>query len=243
MKTVILAGGFAKRLWPLTKETPKPLLPVAGKPIIEYVLEKVLPLRGMEKVYISINEKFKDKFTEWLEGYQEKEKVELVVEPALSEEEKFGAVAAWRYLIEKKGIEGDLMVVAGDNMFDFDLEKLMDLFEVKKAPVFALFDVEDFKLAEKYGIVKLDTEGKVTGFEEKPENPKSTLASTAIYIFPKETLSLIQEYLDSGGSPDQPGKFLIWLYMKQDVYGLVYSGKWFDIGSFEELDKAREELG
>ncbi|MFQ5648123.1 MAG: nucleotidyltransferase family protein [Candidatus Aenigmatarchaeota archaeon] len=242
MEAVILAGGFAKRLWPLTKETPKPLLEVGGKPILEHVLGKILALEEVGRVRISINKKFEPKFQEWLSAFPERARIELLVEPSLSEEEKFGSIAAWQYLIEQKGIKDDLMSVSGDNIFGFDLGRLLEFYREKRAVTFALSDVGDLELAKKYGIVQLDETGKVVGFEEKPEQPKSTLASTGVYIFPKEALGLIKEYLDQGGRPDQPGRFLAWLHKRQPVYGMVFREKWFDIGSLEELERARREI-
>jgi len=242
MEAVILAGGFAKRLWPLTKEMPKPLLRVAGRPILEWVLEKVLEL-DVKKVYISVNQKFEPQFQEWLSSFPKKGRIELVVEPTLSEEQKFGAVAAWQYLIEQKGIKDDLLSVSGDNLFKFDLKELIEISREENAVVFGVFDVESTELARKYGIVELDQNGKVVSFEEKPEHPKSTLASTGIYVFPRNKLHLIKEYLSQGGSPDQPGRFLAWLYKREPVYGKVFLEEWIDIGSFEELERARREWG
>ncbi len=242
MIAVILAGGFAKRMWPLTENQPKALLPIAGRPIIEYIIDKIMALDGIDKILVSTNKKFESHFREWLSGFSQDaaEKIKLVVEPTLHEGEKFGAIKAWDFLIKQEHIQDDIISIAGDNLFEFDLRQLMDFFREKKEYVIALYDVREKSEAKKFGVVETDKDSRVTGFSEKPENPKTTLCSTGVYIFPKEKLGMISEYLKGGENPDAPGHFIAWLHRKLPVFGFVFRENWFDIGSFEKYKEADE---
>jgi len=239
MKAIIMAGGYAKRLWPLTKNFPKPLLEVGGRSIIDYALEKIENIPQVDKVYISTNRKFEGNLKDWLSKRKTSKKIEIVTEPTLSEDQKLGAIGAFRYVIDQKGIDDDLLIIAGDNIFEFDVNRLMDFFSRTNRCVLGGFDVGSLDAVKgKYGIVVLNGT-KITDFLEKPENPPSSLASTGIYIFTKETLPLIDGYLKGGNKPDAPGFFISWLHKMQDVHCFVFKDKWFDIGSFEGLEEAK----
>ncbi len=243
MKCVILAGGYAKRMWPLTKRIPKPMLKVGDKPIIEHIMERLEVLEEIEEIHISTNEKFKRDFERWLEGFKTKKSVKIIAEPTTKEEEKFGSIGALRYLIETEGIDDDLLVIGGDNLFDLDLTEFLNYFLHKKTPVVAFQDVGDVNIVRKrFGTGILDENLRIIGFEEKPENPTSTLASTCIYIFPKETLKMIHKYIEEQNNPDAAGQFIKWLSEKMRVHGFVFNGRWFDIGSFEMWERAKKEF-
>lgn len=240
MKAVILAGGFAKRLWPLTKDTPKPLLEVAGKTIIEHILAKVELIDDVDEIFISTNSKFEEQFKRFVNNYNSTKKIKLVIEPALKEGEKLGSIGGLKYLIDKENITDDLMVVGGDNLFEFDLSDIFDFYTGKNSAVIAVHDVRDRTLAQKYGIVVINGKSRIINFEEKPSKPRSTLASTAIYLYPSRVLKLVREYLEQGNSPDKAGEFIAWLHKRENVYAFVFKEKWFDIGSFEVLDQAKQ---
>lgn len=244
MKAVILAGGFAKRLWPLTKDKPKPLLEVGGKPIIQHILEKMQELELVDTIYISTNEKFGGQFQDFLKGFKSRKPIKVIEEPSGNENEKLGAIGGWKYLVDKEKIDDDLLIIAGDNMFEFSLSNFMVFYKKHKAPVVAFYDMKSKeRVRNKYGIAVLSRKGKVLEFQEKTPNPKSTLVATCCYIFPKEIVRLIPEYLNNKNNPDAPGYFLIWLHTRQTVYGYVSKKKWFDIGCFEELEEARKYYG
>ena len=133
------------------------------------------------------------------------------------------------------------MIIAGDNLFEFSLSKLINIFKEKNKSVIALYDVKDKKLAKEYGIVGIDKNNKLIGFEEKPAEPRSTLASTGVYLYPQNIVKLISQYIKEGNSPDKTGSFLVWLYKKRDVYCYTSKKRWYDIGSFEQLEEARKE--
>ena len=241
MKAVILAGGFAKRMWPLTENQAKALLPVAGKPIIEHILEKLEGFDELSEIYISTNAKFENDFREWMEKI-DNPKLTLVVEKHENEEKKFGAIGGLKYLIDKHGVDDDLMVLGGDNLFEFNLQNFLDFYKQKESPLIASYNVGDLEIAKRMGVVVLDNDNKIVEFQEKPNEPKSTLISTLIYLLPKNDLPLIHEYLAGDNNPDAPGYFIQWLSAQKTVHSFVFNEKWFDIGSFELYDEANKEF-
>ena len=238
MKAIILAGGYAKRLWPLTKNKPKQLLLVCGRPMIEYIMEKLEVQEDIDKIAISTNEKFEDNFKEWLLGYKSSKDIELVIEPTLSEKNKLGSVGALGYLIKEKNIDEELMIIGGDNLFEFDLRDLINYYREKKGNVVALYDLKSIQKARSYGVAKVDEEMRIIDFVEKPEKPPSTLVSTACYMLSQEGVRGILTYLGAGENPDAIGFFIKWLIKRERVFGFAFSGRWFDIGSLESLKEA-----
>ncbi len=244
MKAVIMAGGFAKRLYPLTENFPKPLLKVGGRPVIDCILEKIEAIPEIEKIFIATNAKFEPVFIAWVKEKKFKKPTKLVIEQAEKEEQKLGAVGALNLLVKNEKINDDLLVVAGDNLFTFNLlgfaEKCRDAGHV----AVGIYDIKDIEQAKRLGTVRMDG-GRVVEFWEKSAEPKSTLASTGIYFYPKEKLCLLAEYLSAGNNPDAPGFFLQWLHKRETVLGFVFNkpeDKWFDIGTIEALKKAERSL-
>jgi len=222
MKAVIMAGGYATRLWPITKTKAKPLLPLGKKRIIDYIYEKVKPF-GFD-IIVSTNLRFKEDFERWAEDKD----VELVIENTTKEEEKLGAVRAL-YEVTKE-IEDDVLVLAGDNIFSFGLEEFVERYRSLKKPLIALYDVGDVELARRYGVAILDGE-RIVSFEEKPEKPKSTLAGIGIYALDRRTKDMLGEYV-RGERKDNLGDFISWLISREEVYGFVFeNGNWYDVGN------------
>jgi glucose-1-phosphate thymidylyltransferase len=239
MKAVILAGGYAKRLWPLTKDKPKPLLRIAGRAIIEYVLKEIETTTDIDEIIISTNSKFEDKFREWLKKYKSNKKVKLIAEPTMAEGEKLGSVGALGFLIKKIRLDEDMLIIGGDNIFEFKLKDFIGFIKKKQSSGLAFYDIKyKEKVKERYGIGVLDKNKIMIDFQEKPEKPKSSLVSTACYLFIKKDINLINKYLEEGNNPDAMGFFISWLYKKEKVYGFVFDQPWFDIGSFESLEQA-----
>jgi glucose-1-phosphate thymidylyltransferase len=243
MKVLILAGGFAKRMGELGQNTPKSLLSVAGKPVIEHILEKIDSLDGISGVTISTNKKFEEVFGKWFEGFQTSLSIDLIVEPALSEGQKLGSIGALKFFVDQKQIDEDLLVINGDNLFEFNLKNFVDFFKEKKTFVNGVYDTKSIDEARKLGVVLSDQDGKVMDFEEKPENPKSTTISTGIYVFPRATVQKINQYIEDGNSPDRMGDLLIWLMKQQSLHAFVFNEQWFDIGSPDTYMKAEKEFG
>ncbi len=247
MKAIILAGGFATRLFPLTKHIPKALLPVDGKPIIDFLLEKIQEEEEIDEIIISINARFKNHFLYWKRcvSHNSPGTISIVTEPTTKEEEKLGAVGGLNYVIERKGLEGEeLFVAAGDNLFEFRLADFVAFYrEHGNNPVIAFCDLQsEDRVRGKYGVGILDENSKVVDFQEKSHRPKSTLASTCCYLYPAWTTRLIKEYLeDPGQDRDAPGYFMDWLRQKTEVYGFAFQEAWYDIGSFSTYDQVNED--
>ena len=235
MKAVVLAGGYATRLWPVTKHRPKMLLPIGETTVIDRIFEALERDDRIETVYVSTNERFAQEFEAHLAG-TDFEKPTLSVEETSEETEKFGVVGALGQLVDREGIDDDLLVVAGDNLIGFDLPEFLDYFESKGTTTLAAYDVGDREKAKSYGLVELDDD-RVVDFQEKPEEPNSTLVSIACYGFPRESLRF-DEYLSDGNNPDEPGWFLQWLQSREPVHAFVFEDPWFDIGTPESYLEA-----
>ena len=240
LKIVILCAGYATRLYPLTKNMPKPLLPVGNKPILEWILERVQEVQGVEAVYLVSNQKFAGHFESWSAKVKYPWPVEVVNDHTTSNETRLGAIGDLAYVIKTKKVPpSDLLVIAGDNFFDFDLASFVN-FGKKKRPhgVIAVYDVGDKDLAKRYGLVRTDEEGKILEFQEKPPEPATTLASSGIYWFPQETWSLLDRYITSGHNTDQPGHYMRWLAETSGLFAFSLKGKWLDIGDLASYQKA-----
>ncbi len=242
MESLILCGGYAKRLEPITEFIPKPLLFVNGKPVLDHIVSKVDAL-GIDRKVISTNRRFKGQFDYWLESRKNSglKSIELISEPTIDHSEKFGAVKGISYAINAAKINDDLLIVAGDNYFDFDLSELKERFDRLKKPIIAVYDIKSLEDAKMFGVVSMDEKGRITEFAEKPEEPKSTLVSTGIYMFPKETLEKFSVFLKNASSDsaaDAIGNFIAWLISSAEVYGHKFSdGTWEDIGTFTSYRK------
>jgi glucose-1-phosphate thymidylyltransferase len=240
MKIIIMAGGYAKRMWPLTENQPKALLPVAGKPMINHIIEKLDGIETNGNIIISTNSKFGDAFREWERDHPQS--FDIVVEPTMSEEEKFGSIGAIRWLIKEKGIDDDILIVGGDNLFEFNIKEFLRFQKEKNTPLIALHDLGDIeKVRNRYGVCILDNDNKITELQEKPTEPRSTLTSTCVFYFPKEVISHIDEYLAGNNNPDAPGFFNRWLSERTPVHGFVFSEPWHDIGSLEVYEQVNKK--
>ena len=232
MKVLIMAGGYATRLWPITKDNPKALLPVGNRVILDYILENVKELEI--ETYISTNRFFEAHFR----PYAEKHGVGLIVEDTLHEEEKLGTIGAMKKAVEELGPD-DYLVIAGDNLFSFGLRDFLRAYDGRT--LIAVYDVGDLELAKRYGVVVLEGD-RVISFEEKPAQPRSTLISTGVYVFPRAVMERIDEYL-SNGNRDSPGYFLQWLLERgEPIKAYRFSEYWYDIGSADSYLEALKTL-
>jgi glucose-1-phosphate thymidylyltransferase len=244
MNVLILAAGYATRLYPLTENKAKPLLDVAGKPLMEWVIDNLAPIGGIEKVYVVTNNRFAADFQAWANHYNEthaKLAFEIINDGSTSDADKLGAIGDINLVIARAGLIGsDLIVVAGDNLFNRSLADFGRLCSEKNQPVLGVYDVGSLEQAKKYGVVAVDSNGVITSFEEKPSEPKSTLIGIALYYYPKETVMTIPTYIAAGNNPDQPGRFIQWLYQRTPVLTWQVPGTWFDVGSKETLEEANK---
>lgn len=238
MKAIILAGGHATRLWPITKNRAKPLLPLGDQPIIDYIVQDIKD--EVDEIIISTNEKFAEDFDNYIADRGLQKKVRVVVENQDSEDEKPGTIGAIINLLDKENIRDDLIVVGGDNYQSFDGAEFVEFCREKEAPANVVYDVNDEDFASQFGIVDVDDE-KIVDFEEKPEEPPSTLASIAWYFFPKDQLSLFSDYEDHFAETDipadqyldEPGRLIEWAHKQTDMYAFSFDGEWFDVGTPE----------
>ena len=229
MHVVVLAGGFATRMGSLTENKPKQLLPLGNLTILDYVLKSIESLNPSH-TFISTNSKFVKQFEDFIENYNGPLSLELVEENAIDESEKKGALSSIGDIILNKKPKGPLFIAGGDNVSDFDLSKVMQHYVNNQHDTLALYDVQDLSLAKLYGIVKLHG-SKITELKEKPSNPVSTLASTALWLLSESGQNSLINYLDSGVEKDSMGAFMAYHCVNNHVEGVVYNGYWFDIGS------------
>lgn len=243
MKVIILAAGYATRLYPLTLTQPKPLLPVAGKPMIEYVLDNLAPIEGIDQVFVVTNAKFARHFSDWAKGYGLKypeRRFTIVNDGSTDDSNKLGAIGDLHLVLTREMVSDDIIVVAGDNLFSQALGEFGDFCKAKKAPVLAVYDVGNLDLIRKYNSITLDPDGRIGFFEEKPQHPTSTITGIALYYYPQSILPKIHQYIKEGHNPDQPGRLVQWLYRQTPFYTWKVPGLWFDIGSKESLEEANQ---
>src|SRR5213595_2357509 len=241
MNALILAAGYATRLYPLTRDKAKPLLTVGGKPIIEWVVDTLVDVPELETIYIVTNDKFAADFQTWSERYQDRQpkfKFKIINDGSKSDEDKLGAIGDINFVVSRENLSlSDLLIVGGDNLFSESLAGFVGC-EKKTDATVAVYDVGDAEAIKKYGNIAIDADGIITHFEEKPQKPRSTLAAIALYYYSSKVLSLVTTYLAAGNNPDQPGRFVQWLYARQPVKTFQLKGGCLDIGSKETRENA-----
>lgn len=242
MQVIIPVAGYATRLYPLTKDKPKSLLIVKGKPIIEHIIARIEELPSVESITVVSNDKYFKNFDEWAKGFQSKLPLKVLNDGTKSNEDRKGQVGDIQLAIEEGKVDEDLLVVAGDNLFNFSLLPIHQFFKEKKSIVNGLWDSKSMETAKQQGIAVIDGEKRIVEFQEKDPNPKSTLISLGIYFFPREKVGLFKQFIEEGNNSDKMGYFMIWLLAKGDLRGFVYEEKWFDIGWHSALEKARKEF-
>lgn len=245
MRAVVLAGGYATRLRPLTDEVPKQLLPVGGRPLLDWILDKLDDVPELEGIHVVTNSHYAERFRRWAD---ERDGVAVHDDGTSTNEDRRGAIGDLAFTIEEAGLDDDLLVIAGDNLFDFALTEFVVFWAAHAvASALAVHDVRDLRLASQYGIVELGDDDRVVGFVEKPAEPPSTLAATAMYLYHRDHVRLIGEYLAEGNQRDQPGNLVAWLHGREPVYAFRFDGGWFDIGDLGQLlaadNRMRERVG
>ncbi len=230
MKALILAAGYATRMYPLTRNRAKPLLPIAGRPMIDYVVEKIDEVEEVDRIYVVVNDRFLEDFQAWVAHPATSKPVVLVNDGSTRDENKLGAIGDMNFAVEKEGIQDDLLVVGGDNLFDFGLREFVSFFAEKGTSV-ALHISDDPEDVRKFSTVELDKVGRIVYFEEKAKKARSNLVAICLYLFEKASLPLLKQYLEEGRNPDEPGRYMQWLHKQIPVYGKELKGSWYDIGN------------
>jgi glucose-1-phosphate thymidylyltransferase len=243
MNALILAAGYATRLYPLTLTKAKPLLEVAGKPMIDWVLDNLAPIPELERVYVVTNSKFVKDFQTWAEQYRTKRpnfSIQIIDDGSTDDSDKLGAIGDICLVVTRHELaKDDLIVVAGDNLFSEPLANFATAAKNSGATL-ATYDVGDLEAIKKYSSITTNSDGVITRFEEKPPKPENTIAGIALYYFSREVISLFTTYIAAGNNPDQPGRFIQWLYQRKPVKTFQINGTWFDIGSKETLEEANQ---
>ena len=241
MKLIILAAGYATRLYPLTLNQPKPLLPVAGKPMLEHVIDNIKTIEAIDHAYIVTNAKFVSHFEKWAQTYKhpgQKFDFTIVNDGSTDDSNKLGAIGDMHLVMTRHQLDQDIIVVGGDNLFSDDLRDFGDYCLRKNAPVTGVYDVGNLEAIKKYNAIDIDDEDRITFFEEKPAQPRSTLTGIALYYYPQSALPVINQYIADGNNPDQPGRLVQWMYPRTSFYTWRVPGLWFDVGSIETLEEA-----
>ena len=241
MDAILLAAGYATRLYPLTADHPKALLSVGHYPMIHYILQSIQRIPELEKVWLVTNDIFLDQFKEWKNSNSLYRSVQLVNDGTRTPETRMGAIRDLDFCIEKHCLRKDLLVIGADNLFEFDLRNFVLQGESHRPyPTLGVYNIGSLELAKRFGVVTLNGNGRISHLLEKPTKPHSTLVAMCLYYFPKESMPWIRKYLDSGLPADAPGHLLSWLANQQAVYGYLFEGRWFDIGDLRAYQEARK---
>ena len=239
MKALILAAGYATRLRPLTDTWAKELLPVGGRPIIDWILDAIAGVDAIDEVHVVTNARKAPAFHAWAVDRD----VTIHDDGTSSNDDRLGAIGDLQFVLDRTGMDDDLLVVAGDNLFEFSLADYVSYWSgLGRASAVAVRDVGSLEIASRMGVVSLADDGRMLDFVEKPSDPASTLCATAAYIYHRSHLPLVGVYLSGEHSSDQPGRLIGWLRLHEPVYGYVFDESWHDIGSPEQLLEADNRL-
>ena len=240
MKGIILAAGYATRLYPLTLDCPKALIEVAGKPIINHIIGQMARIHAISEIIVVTNHKFANHFGSWQQGLSCAKPVKILDDLTTSEETRLGAIGDIHFTIKTESIDEDVLIVAGDNFFTFDLRDFEEYYRAKGKDCVVAKEIDDIEQLKAFAVAKLDDEGRILSLVEKPEHPESNTAIFAAYIYTRETAACFAKYLAEGNKPDAPGYFVQWLYKITDVYAYRISGEIYDIGTKKTLDYVNE---
>lgn len=264
MTGIILAAGYATRLYPLTRNTPKPLLEVAGRSILDRVVDNALRVPALQRLIVVTNDRFYSQFCEWRDrrfgsgagtvtgggdrtgarrnndaggGAGRGPRVELLNDGTVSNESRLGAVSDLHLAVEQLQVDGDALVLAGDNLFDFELADFVAFFDSVGYDCITAHELTDPERLRRTGVVDLDDDGRVLEFAEKPAEPRSTWAAPPFYAYTRRTLrERLPAYLRHGGETDAPGSFIPWLMTRVPVYAFRFEGERYDIGNRDSYD-------
>jgi glucose-1-phosphate thymidylyltransferase len=240
VKVVLLCAGYATRMYPLTRDLPKPLLEVAGAPILSHLLARTAVLPGVDEVVVVGNHRFAAPLARWVESAQSPVPIRLLDDGSTDESNRLGALGDLAFAARELPLAGhDALVAAGDNLVLFDVAPLARAFARRHAPQLSMRVAPVDARSSRYGELTVDANGRVTRFREKPADPHSGLASIALYFLPARTWPLLHRYLDQGGNRDAPGHFFAWLVRETEVYAERIDGDWWDIGDLDSLADAR----
>lgn len=237
MKCLILAAGYATRLYPLTENFPKPLLKVGEKTILDWLVDDIDTLGMVDEYIVISNHKFVEHFDKWAET--KSQNVTVVDDGTDSNETRLGAVRDIQFAIEKLNLDDDMIVIAGDNVLDFSLTKFISYAKEKKASCIMRYYEPDDKKLLKCGVVTIDDNDNVVEMTEKSPTPATHWCCPPFYYYTKADAKLVQKGIDGGCGVDAPGSFIAWLCTQTDVYAMEMPGSRYDIGNLESYEKVK----
>jgi glucose-1-phosphate thymidylyltransferase len=236
VKAVILAAGYGTRLRPLTDRVAKPLLPLAGRPIVSLLCAKLAEVDEVDAVHVVSNHRFADDFERWAAGEGGRLPVYVHDDGTTNDGERLGAVRDAKLAVDRGELAGeDLLVIAGDNVFDYSLAEYVRFWRAKQDGSAIAVCACDLDMVRRYSMVDVDANDRVVAFVEKPERPTSNLAGTATYVYRREHVPLLEAFLAGDPRGDRPGDFMQWLHARVPVYAYRFSGDWVDIGNPDQL--------
>ena len=239
MKCLILAAGYATRLYPLTENFPKPLLPVQDKSILDWLIDDMDTLGEIDEYVVISNHKFAHHFDAWAKT--KTQKVTVVDDGTSSNETRLGAVKDIQYAIDKLGLDDDMLVIAGDNLLDFSLTKFIQYAKEKNTSCIMRFYEPSEKKLVKCGVVTIDENDKILEMTEKSPTPATHWCCPPFYYYTKEDAKLVQKGIDSGCGVDAPGSYIAWLCKQTTVHAMEMPGKRYDIGNLESYEAVPKE--
>lgn len=243
MKVILLAAGYATRLYPLTENLPKSLLPLGKRVIIDYIFDSIDKLPNVTEVILVSNSKFYAQFKDWADKQDRAGKAPITIldDGTDSPDNMRGAIGDIMFAIKERSIDEEICIMAGDNIFTYDIVDMYEYYKKKATDTLVAIFVPDVNQLKQLGVAVLDDDGKVLEMQEKSPEPKSNWAIYATYFYTKETLKLFDEYIAEGNSPDAPGRFPLWLCKRKDIYAYKGLGDCIDIGTLENYEKTKEE--
>jgi len=244
VKALVLAAGYATRLYPLTKEFPKPLLKVKNRPVINHIIKDLNGVKSVDEVIVVTNSKFVGKFREWKLKLKSPKKITVISDRTRSNADRLGAIGDIEFVLNNKAVKEDLLVIGGDNLFDGGLNDFTDFARDKRPHTsIGAYKLKDIKEAGRYGVVRINKKGRLLSFKEKPRKPDSPFVAMCLYYIPKEQFYLIRRYMrGKRGRKDATGKYISWLKGKTDIYCFLFKGSWYDIGDYKYLNAAKRNF-
>ena len=234
MIAIILAAGYATRLRPLTEHMPKALLSVGSVTMLDRLMRGIASIPNLQRACLVTNDRFYPQFVAWhrsAAANYPRLTIDILNDGTDSDQNKRGAVGDMQFTIEQLAIDDDILVCASDNLFTFPLTDFVADFQRTGKDTLLMSRVYDIDLLRRFAVATLDESGRVTGLVEKPSDPPSNIGVYALYLYRKDTVPLIAQYLAEGNSPDAPGHFPEWLHTRKEVRGYLFQGECIDIGT------------
>lgn len=241
MICIVLAAGYATRLYPLTENFPKPLLEIKGKTILDWLIDDIASTNAIQKYVVVTNDKYYNHFINWEKGKELD--ITVLNDKTTSNENRLGAVRDIQFAIEELKLDDDLFIIAGDNVLDFSFKGFISYFLEKKASCIMRYYERSIQILQKCGVIEIDNHDLILNMEEKPACPKSNWAVPPFYIYHKNDIKYLAKGIKEGCKTDAPGSFIVYLCKKVKVFAMLMSGKRYDIGDIESYEKAQNEYG